>query len=148
MAKFRTERIGDSIQQVLAEALIGFRDPRLQFVTITEVRVTGDLKYSKVYWTVPSLAFKSSVRKTDKEASSMAPAESGETLAGQDAQAFPEKADVEQVGKALVKAQGALRASIARAMPNLRIIPLLQFVYDDSAVYATKIDSLLDKVRH
>ena len=44
MASERQARLGDRIPVILAERLEkGLRDPRLGFVTITEVRVTGDV---------------------------------------------------------------------------------------------------------
>ena len=45
--------MADRIRVVLAERLEkGLRDPRLGFVTITDVRVTGDLQHASVFYTV------------------------------------------------------------------------------------------------
>jgi len=45
--------VADRIRVVLAERLEkGLRDPRLGFVTITDVRVTGDLQHASVFYTV------------------------------------------------------------------------------------------------
>lgn len=45
--------MADRIQQILAERLEkGLRDPRLGFVTITDVQVTGDLQHATVFYTV------------------------------------------------------------------------------------------------
>ncbi|NLP83731.1 30S ribosome-binding factor RbfA [Microbacterium sp. CFH 90308] len=53
MAGERQARLGDRIRVVLAERLEkGLRDPRLGFVTITDVRVTGDLQHASVFYTV------------------------------------------------------------------------------------------------
>ena len=53
MANERQARLGDRIRVILAERLEkGLRDPRLGFVTITEVRVTGDLQHASVFYTV------------------------------------------------------------------------------------------------
>jgi ribosome-binding factor A len=53
MASERQARLGDRIRVILAERLEkGLRDPRLGFVTITEVRVTGDLQHASVFYTV------------------------------------------------------------------------------------------------
>ena len=49
----RQARLADRIRVILAERLEkGLRDPRLGFVTITEVRVTGDLQHASVFYTV------------------------------------------------------------------------------------------------
>ncbi|WP_345752922.1 30S ribosome-binding factor RbfA [Microbacterium rhizophilus] len=52
-AQERQARLSDRIRVILAERLEkGLRDPRLGFVTITEVRVTGDLQHASVFYTV------------------------------------------------------------------------------------------------
>ena len=49
----RQARVADRIRVVLSERLQkGLRDPRLGFVTITDVRVTGDLQHASVFYTV------------------------------------------------------------------------------------------------
>lgn len=49
----RVRRVADRIQQVVAEVLdTKIKDPRLGFVTVTEVRVTGDLQQATVFYTV------------------------------------------------------------------------------------------------
>lgn len=49
----RVARLADRIKVLLAERLDkGLRDPRLGFVTITDVRVTGDLQHASVFYTV------------------------------------------------------------------------------------------------
>src|SRR3546814_4316624 len=54
MASERQARVADRIRVVLAERLEkGLRDPRLGFVTITDVRVTGDLQHASVFYSVP-----------------------------------------------------------------------------------------------
>ncbi|KJL45349.1 MULTISPECIES: 30S ribosome-binding factor RbfA [Microbacterium] len=53
MSSERQARLGDRIRVILAERLEkGLRDPRLGFVTITDVRVTGDLQHASVFYTV------------------------------------------------------------------------------------------------
>ena len=49
----RAARLSDRIRVILAERLErGLRDPRLGFVTITDVKVTGDLQHASVFYTV------------------------------------------------------------------------------------------------
>jgi ribosome-binding factor A len=49
----RAKRIAQQIQQTLSELIRReVRDPRLGMVTLTEVRVSNDLSYAKVYFSV------------------------------------------------------------------------------------------------
>lgn len=49
----RARKMGDRIREIVAEALEGrIKDPRLGFVTITDVRVTGDLQHATIFYTV------------------------------------------------------------------------------------------------
>ena len=49
----RARRLADRIQVVVAETLrTRVKDPRLGFVTVTDVRVTNDLQHATVFYTV------------------------------------------------------------------------------------------------
>lgn len=49
----RTAKLADQIQQILAEAIDRrVKDPRKGFVTVTEVRLTGDNRDATVFYTV------------------------------------------------------------------------------------------------
>lgn len=49
----RARKMADLIRKILAERLQrGLRDPRLGFVTITDVQVTGDLQHASIFYTV------------------------------------------------------------------------------------------------
>jgi ribosome-binding factor A len=49
----RARKMADLIRQILAGRLQrGLRDPRMGFVTITDVQVTGDLQHASVFYTV------------------------------------------------------------------------------------------------
>jgi ribosome-binding factor A len=49
----RANRLADRIAQIVAEMLErGVKDPRLGFVTVTDARLTGDLREATVYYTV------------------------------------------------------------------------------------------------
>ncbi len=53
MSAERQARLADRIRVLIAQRLEkGLRDPRLGFVTITDVRVTGDLQHASVFYTV------------------------------------------------------------------------------------------------
>ncbi len=49
----RAAKMADRIKEIVAKRLDrGLRDPRLGFVTITDVRVTGDLQHASIFYTV------------------------------------------------------------------------------------------------
>lgn len=53
MTSPRAGKVAERIQQIIATRLEkGMGDPRLGFVTITDVRVTGDLQHASVFYTV------------------------------------------------------------------------------------------------
>ncbi|MGH3305221.1 MAG: 30S ribosome-binding factor RbfA [Streptosporangiaceae bacterium] len=53
MNQARARRLGDRIAEIVAELLEWrIKDPRLGFVTVTEARLTGDLREATVYYTV------------------------------------------------------------------------------------------------
>jgi len=49
----RARKMADRIKVIVAKRLErGIRDPRLGFVTITDVQVTGDLQHASIFYTV------------------------------------------------------------------------------------------------
>ena len=53
MSQARVRRVADRIKETVALLLdTRIKDPRLGFVTITEVRITGDLREATVFYTV------------------------------------------------------------------------------------------------
>jgi ribosome-binding factor A len=49
----RMRRVDEGVRQVLADALaIELKDPRVGFVTVTDVRTSADLRHARVYVTV------------------------------------------------------------------------------------------------
>ncbi|BDI22064.1 30S ribosome-binding factor RbfA [Herbiconiux sp. L3-i23] len=49
----RAAKMADRIKEIVARRLEkGIRDPRLGFVTITDVRMTGDLQHASIFFTV------------------------------------------------------------------------------------------------
>lgn len=53
MASYRLEKVNEEIKKELSVIIPRLKDPRIpDFVTVTEVRVTPDLKSAKVYFSV------------------------------------------------------------------------------------------------
>jgi ribosome-binding factor A len=49
----RARKMADRIKEIVARKLDrGIKDPRLGFVTVTDVRVTGDLQHASIFYTV------------------------------------------------------------------------------------------------
>jgi ribosome-binding factor A len=49
----RASKMADRIQEIVARRLEkGIKDPRIGFVTITDVKVTGDLQHASIFYTV------------------------------------------------------------------------------------------------
>ncbi|SED85614.1 30S ribosome-binding factor RbfA [Ruania alba] len=49
----RARKLADAIQEIVAIMLdTRIKDPRLGFVTVTDVRVTGDLQHATIFYTV------------------------------------------------------------------------------------------------
>lgn len=50
MSEVRVRKLQQFIQQEISQMLMrGLKDPRIGFVTVTEVRVTGDLREATIY---------------------------------------------------------------------------------------------------
>jgi ribosome-binding factor A len=45
-------RVDEAIRQVLGDAVSGVKDPRVGFVTVTDVRTSADLRHARVYVSV------------------------------------------------------------------------------------------------
>ena len=53
MSSGRMRRVDEAIRQVIGDALAGeMKDPRVGFVTVTDVKTSADLKHARVYVSV------------------------------------------------------------------------------------------------
>src|SRR5688500_7573508 len=48
----RMRRVNESLRQVLSEALLELKDPRIGFVTVTGVKTSPDLRHARVFVSV------------------------------------------------------------------------------------------------
>ena len=85
------------------------KDNDIRFVTVTDVKVTNDLSFAKVYVTV---------LKEDKK---------------------------EETLNALKNASGFIRKELAERL-EIRHIPELEFVYDESIEYGKKIEDIIENI--
>lgn len=112
----RSRRVGELIQRELATMLSrDVKDPRLVFVSITAVDVTRDLGMAKIFYTIIN-------------------AESGTK---------EQSEDKDKVREALDKASGFLRYELGQRI-KLRVVPHLEFRYDDSVLRGSQLTQLID----
>ena len=115
----RVRKVADRIQIIVAELLERrLKDPRLGFVTITDVRVTGDTQAATIFYTVLAGA---SGQLSDEEA-----------LAG--------------TAAALESAKGMIRSEVAKQL-GMRHAPTVEFVPDALPETARHLDEVLAKAR-
>ncbi|MBF0118487.1 MAG: 30S ribosome-binding factor RbfA [Desulfobacterales bacterium] len=110
----RSERVGGLIKEVLSEVLQkNISDPRLKMITITEVKVSKDLKYARIYFAI---------------------------LGG------GSKINQEQAYHGFKSAMGYFKRELGAKL-DLRYMPELKFMYDESFDYGSKIDKLLKSIQ-
>jgi ribosome-binding factor A len=108
----RADRVADLIKQEISDILRReAHDPRIANITVTDVRLTDDLRSARIYY----------------------------VELGKDSLS----ADVE---KGLAKAKGFLKRELGKRL-QLRYIPELNFFYDPSFEYGSRIEKLLKEVR-
>ena len=110
MSNIKTERISDAlIEQISYIIATEVKNKDINFVTITDVKVSNDLSYAKVYFTVLN------------------------------------ESKIDVTSKALKEASGFIRHEL-RDRVDIRQIPELEFVYDESIKNAQKIENIIDKL--
>jgi ribosome-binding factor A len=119
MVSPRVRKIADRIQVIVAEMLERrVKDPRLGFVTITDVRLTGDTQQATIFYTV---------------------------LAGAAGEQSDEAA-LAATAAALESAKGLIRSEVAKQL-GMRHSPSLEFVADALPETARHLDEVLAKAR-
>jgi ribosome-binding factor A len=114
MSTGRMRRVDEAIRQVLGDAVAGeLKDPRVGFVTVTDVRTSADLRHARVYVSVLGEGGRPSELE-QREA----------TLDG------------------LNSAHGFLQGRIAGEL-RLKRTPTLEFSYDDTTDKALRVDELI-----
>ncbi|MGI5952094.1 MAG: 30S ribosome-binding factor RbfA [Brooklawnia sp.] len=121
MSNPRIARLEDQIRKIVAQMLERrIKDPRLGFVTITEVRMTGDGREATIFYT-----------------------DFGRSLDGREADAMDGTVDTPA---ALESAKGLLRTTIGKQL-GLKFTPSLTFVLDATEQSAQDMADLLARVR-
>jgi len=107
-------RVDEAIRQVLGDAVAGdLKDPRVGFVTVTDVRTSPDLRHARVYVSV-----------LGADGGVSQPADREATLDG------------------LRSGHGFLQARVAGEL-RLKRTPTLEFFYDDTTDRALRVEELI-----
>ncbi len=108
----RMERINQQMKREISNIIQkDLQDPRLEFVSITEVSVSPDFKNARVGFSV------------------LGPQE-----------------NVDEIEIVLQNAAGAVRRLVGERV-NLRNTPRVNFVYDPSILYSSKVEETLDDIK-
>jgi len=108
--KLKAERIGSELQRQISYILMTeIKDEDIKFVTITDVKVTNDLGFAKVYFTVLN------------------------------------KDRIKETEKALKGAAGFIRTKLCDLV-DIRHMPELNFIYDESIEYGNKIEKIIEEL--
>lgn len=107
----KIDRIASNLVKEISYILMTeVKDPDIKFVTITDCKLTNDLSYAKVYYTVLNEEKK------------------------------------EEIGNALKNAAGFIRKELFDRI-DIRTMPELNFIYDESIAYGKKIESMIEKIQ-
>ncbi|HEX8714430.1 MAG TPA: 30S ribosome-binding factor RbfA [Solirubrobacteraceae bacterium] len=110
-------RVDESIRHVIGDAVAGdLKDPRVGFVTVTDVRTSADLSHARVYVSV--LGEDGAASGSEQRAASL---------------------------EGLRSAHGFLQARLASEL-RLKRTPTLEFVYDDTTDRALRVEEILDEI--
>jgi ribosome-binding factor A len=121
-------RVDEAIRQVIGDALAGeLKDPRVGFVTVTDVRTSADLRHARVYVSVL--------------ASSQSSAQTAERPSAEGGELDARGSSLE----GLTSARGFLQARIAAEL-RLKRTPALEFQYDDTTDRAMRLDALIEEI--
>jgi ribosome-binding factor A len=117
MTSGRMRRVDEAVRQVIGDAVAAqLKDPRVGFVTVTDVKTSADLRHARVYVSVLGEAGRPSE-----------PEQREATLEG------------------LRSAHGFLQARVASEL-RLKRTPALEFHYDDTTDRALRVDALIDEI--
>ena len=107
----KLDRLNNSFMEKISEIIHEqVKDKDVEFVTITDVKITNDLSFAKIYFI---------------------------TLDD----------DRDKVTKALNKASGFIRSAMCDKI-QIRKMPELHFVYDESIEYGNKIENIIERLNN
>lgn len=106
----KVDRIASNmVKEISYILMMEIKDQDIKFVTVTDCKVTSDLSFAKIYYTVLD-----ETRKKETEL-------------------------------ALKNAAGFIRRELAERI-DIRHIPELEFIYDESIEYGKKIENIIEQI--
>lgn len=115
----RANRVPERIKEILAELVVDLKDPRIGFVTITDVRTTADFGHATVYYTVL-----------------------GQASEGDDGEETARQRTAEGLDSALP----LLRRELGNRL-RLRQVPTLELTLDPIPEQGRRIEQLIEQAR-
>lgn len=122
----------ERIKEIVAEVVTTLKDPRVGFVTITDVRTTPDHGKATVFWTV--LGSPTDVPGANHD---------DDAVVDDD---VAEQAARERTAEGLASATPLLRRELGKRL-RLRQVPVLEFVHDPVPAHGRRIEALIDEAR-
>ncbi len=117
MSTGRMRRVDEAIRQVVGDAVAAeLKDPRVGFVTVTDVRTSADLRHARVYVSVLGDGGRPSTN---------------------------EQREATMIG--LRSAHGFLQAKVANEL-RLKRTPTIELHYDDTTDRAMRVDELIEEI--
>lgn len=134
MAVYRKERVGELILSCLANELRLIEDERMDFLTLTAVEMSKDLKHATVFWIKPVRGHQGV-------------AQAKQAVSKPDAAIvdLPHQDEVLLIEAALQEHKKHLKHVLSQEL-NLRYTPDLHFKYDFSVEQGRRMDSILQKL--
>lgn len=109
----RVNRVAEQMKKELGDIIFQkVKDPRIGFVTVTDVEVTGDLQNATIFISV-----------------------------------LGDESEKDATLKGLNKAKGFIRTEIGKRI-RLRKTPEIEFEFDESVAYGSRIEALLTQVNN
>lgn len=107
----RATRVKELLREEISQIItVELKDPLVGMTTVTEVKLTGDLKSARVYVNI-----------------------------------YGDESVTNRTLRGLGRATKFIRAEIGRRT-ELKFVPEIRFVYDDSIDHAQNIESILDRI--
>ena len=154
MTSGRMRRVDEAIRQVIGEVVAGeLKDPRVGFVTVTDVRTSADLSHARVYVSVLDQTWTDRGDTRSAEAGRRSPLASipasasipkSASAAGARPTASSDEPDREATLAGLRSAHGYMQRRVASEL-RLKRTPTLDFIYDDTTDRAMRLEALLDE---
>ncbi|MGC8972363.1 MAG: 30S ribosome-binding factor RbfA [bacterium] len=110
MRPSRSERLSALIREIISEIIFKMKDPRVKFVTVTDVAMSKDMRYAKIFISI-----------------------------------LGDEEEKKTTFLAIKNATGFIRTELAHKL-EIRRIPEISFVLDDSIERGVKLANYIEKV--